>query len=74
MVPLAYHILEIIGCLGPYRLPKSWQIGRDESLAMWLAGPEKMVQSVAIAACARNDTLGLSGTPYLDVKKYTYSL
>ena len=33
-----------------------------------------MVQSVAIAACTRNDTLGLSGTPYLDVKKYTYSL
>ena len=55
-------------------LYKSQQGGRDERLAVWLAGPEKMVQSVAIAACARNDTLGLSGTPYLDVKKYTYSL
>ena len=52
----------------------SWQFDHYESLALWLAGPEMMVQSVAIAACARNDKLGLSGTPYLDVKKYTYSL
>ena len=74
MVPLACYILEIMCCLEPYRMPKSWQVGGDESLAVWLAGPEKMVQSVAIAACARNDTLGLNGTPYLDVKKYTYSL
>lgn len=38
------------------------------------AGPEKMVESVAMACSTRNDKLGLCGTPYLGVKKYTYSL
>jgi len=38
------------------------------------AGPHKLVESVAIACSSNNDALGLCGTPYLDVKKYTYSL
>ncbi len=33
-----------------------------------------MVESVALACSSRNDKLGLRGTPYLDVKQYTYSL
>ena len=38
------------------------------------AGPQKMVESVVLACSSRNDALGLCGTPYLDVKQYTYSL
>ena len=48
--------------------------GADLRCMLSCAGPQKMVESVAIACAARNDRLGLCGTPYLDVKKYTFSL
>lgn len=41
---------------------------------VWGAGPERMVDTAVLACHAHNDTVGLTGRPYLHVSKHTFSL